>query len=81
MRQIITLLAAAATCTLFAAAKTESGLLMHSDFDSYDIHAKFAKGNKRGSGLADKDLQLRMYPGPNKGNALALGGLIVFVTV
>ena len=73
MKKFIALVMLAAGSTLFAAQKAESGLLMHSDFDSYDINAKFAKGDKRGFGLADKDLQLRMYPGPNKGNALALG--------
>ena len=52
----------------------EPGLLFHAGFDSYVVDADFAKGNKKGYGLAEKDLQLRMFPGPrNKGNSLALG--------
>ena len=37
----------------------EPGLLFHAGFDSYVVDADFAKGNKKGYGLAEKDLQLR----------------------
>ena len=54
----------------------EPGLLFHAGFDSYVVDADFAKGDKKGSGLPEKDLQLRMFPGPrNQGNSLALGKL------
>ena len=51
----------------------EPGLLFDLNFDAYSIDAAFANGNEKGSGLPDKDLQLRMFPGPNgKGNSIAL---------
>ena len=59
-------------CVCLGAA--EPGLLFHTSFNSYVVDADFSAGNKKGSGLPEKDLQLRMFPGPgNKGNSLALG--------
>ena len=56
-----------------AVAAAEPGLLFHTSFDSYVVDADFAKGNKKGAGLAEKDLQLRMFPGSSgKGNSLAI---------
>ncbi|MBQ7206970.1 MAG: hypothetical protein IJS01_04150 [Lentisphaeria bacterium] len=68
-KRLLTCLAVAAS--LLGAA--EQGLLFHTDFDAYSVDAKFAAGDGKGSGLPDKDLQLRMFPGPDgKGNALVL---------
>ena len=67
-----TLLGVWLLCVCLGAA--EPGLLFHTSFNSYVVDADFSAGNKKGSGLPEKDLQLRMFPGPgNKGNSLALG--------
>jgi len=61
----------AAAGTLLGAA--EQGLLFHVGFDSYSVDANHSCGSGKGSGLPDKDLQLRMFPGAgNKANALVL---------
>ncbi len=51
----------------------ENNLLFSENFDDYNANADFSKGNPNCKGLADADLQLRMFTGINgKGNALTM---------
>ncbi|MBQ7207740.1 MAG: hypothetical protein IJS01_08090 [Lentisphaeria bacterium] len=71
MKKIITALCALAALT--AAFAAESDVIFDATYDTYNLAADTAAGDKKASKFPEPDLQLRMFPGVNgKGNSLLI---------
>ena len=62
-----------AVCVLTAAFSAESDVIFDATYDTYNLAADEAAGDKKASKFPEPDLQLRMFPGVNgKGNSLLI---------
>ncbi|MBQ9501590.1 MAG: hypothetical protein IJU70_05490 [Lentisphaeria bacterium] len=62
-----------AVCVLTAAFSAESDVIFDATYDTYNLAADFARGEKKAFDFKEPDLQLRMFPGVNgKGNSLLI---------